>query len=260
MDIKMNLKDAVFLLGGHDLEMLEISKMLSSKGIRFYDENLKWDNAHLSKYSNRLNDTDFFVGIELITDIKTPTHYLLIDHHNENAEKPSAIKQVAELFDITLTHYQLLVAANDKGYIPALEAMGATKDEIEYIRKRDRKAQGVTNEDELLGEKSIIENLTIKNGITVVKSLTSKFSTITDRLYTCNKLLIYTDDELNYFGEGISSLTLAYDNLIKQQKAYSGGGEKGFFGLNSEGIIVLGHSRIAVQKIINLLTNGKYIN
>jgi len=33
MDIKMNLKDAVFLLGGHDLEMLEISKMLSSKGI-----------------------------------------------------------------------------------------------------------------------------------------------------------------------------------------------------------------------------------
>lgn len=257
---KDNYRNAIFLLGGHDLEMLEIKEMLLSRGMIVHDENLQWDNAQLSKYRNILNDTDHFVGIELMTDIEPPIYYMLIDHHNENAGKASSIEQVAELLGITLNHDQQLVAANDKGYIPAMQAMGATTEEIEDIRKRDRKAQGVTEEDERLGEKSIEENRTIMNGITVVESLTAKFSTITDRLYPCNQILIFTDYELSYYGEGVPLLVLAFNELIKKQEAYSGGGEKGFFGLNSKGIIALENSRNAVQKTINLLTDGKHID
>ncbi len=228
----IDLKNTIFLLGGHDLEMLEIRKILLSKGLRFYDENLCWDNAKLNQYSKEFNGTDSFIGIELVADIEPPTNYLLIDHHNENAEKPSAIEQVAELLGIMLTRDQQLIAANDKEYIPAMEAMGATKQEIADIRKRDREVQGATEEDERLGEQSIRENLSIEKGITVVKSRTSKFSTITDRLYPCTRLLIYTDHELSYYGQGISQLVLAFGDLIKQHKAYSGGGENGFFGIS----------------------------
>jgi len=92
----------------------------------------------------------------------------------------------------------------------------------------------------------------------VVKSLTSHFSTITDRLYPCSKLLIYTDVELNYFGEGISKLTLAFDDLIKQKKAYTSGVKNGLFGIRSEGIYSFGNITKAINLIINLI-NKEYV-
>jgi hypothetical protein len=220
-----------FLLGGHDLEMAEIRKILDERGIIYHDRKLGWNNAKLSSYSDVLNDEDRFIGIELTTDIDPPKNYLLIDHHNENADKPSAIEQVAALLNIELTREQQLISANDKGYIPAMEAYGASADEITEIRRRDREAQGVNKEDEMFAEQSITENLTIEGGITVVKSLTSKFSTITDRLYPCNKLLIYTDNELNYYGEEVALIIQEFEKLIKNGNAYHGGGEYGYFGI-----------------------------
>jgi hypothetical protein len=146
----------VFLLGGHDLEMLTIKQLLIANGFseekNIADLNLKW-GAKLSEYQNLFNDDQTFVGIELIQDIDPPPHYLNIDHHNENANKPSSIEQVAELVGIELTREQQLIAANDKGFIPAMEIFGATHEEIADIRRRDRKAQGVTKEDERLGER-----------------------------------------------------------------------------------------------------------
>jgi hypothetical protein len=253
MDSKSSVIKSIFLLGGHDLEMLEIKKILLSEGISYFDKNLLWANAKLSQYIGVLNNTNHFVGIELITDMETPANYTLIDHHNENAEKPSAIEQVADFLGIELTRDQLLVAANDKGYIPAMEVMGATSEEIADIRKRDRGAQGVTEEDEQQADISIQEHLSVNNGITVVKSLTSKFSTITDRLYPCDKLLIYTDNELTYFGKNVLRLELAFESLINQKKAYYGGGENGFFGLTNEGITLLGDKNNLIDQIINLL-------
>ena len=73
------------------MNILEISEILTNKGISFYDENLKWDNAHLSYYKDKLNDSDLFVGIELKSDCREPKNYFLIDHHNENSEKHSSI-------------------------------------------------------------------------------------------------------------------------------------------------------------------------
>lgn len=226
----------VFLLGGHDLEMQEIKSILDYNKLAYFDNNLEW-GAKLSDYRSLFNVSRTFIGIELTQDIDPPQHYIDIEHHNENSHKPSSLEQVIELLksklglEIESTRDLQLIAANDKGYIPAMLQMGATPEEVTNIRHRDRKAQGVTKEDERLAEQSIRENCSNDGGITVVKSLTTRFSTITDRLYPCNRLLIYTDHELTYYGENVSRLILAFKDLIKQQKAYSGGSENGFFGI-----------------------------
>lgn len=149
----------VFLLGGRDLEMITIKRMLIDSGFEepesIADLNLQW-GAKLSAYQNRFNDELTFVGIELSQDIVPPPHYINIDHHNENANKPSSIEQIAKLLGIELTREQQLIAANDKGFIPAMEALGATREEIVDIRRRDREAQGVTEKN------VVIRNVKIK--------------------------------------------------------------------------------------------------
>ena len=257
----MNRPDYLFLIGGSDLEMVTIKRLLTANGFadgqNIADHHLQW-GAKLSNYQDLFNDTRTFVGIELTRDIPPPSHYIEIDHHNENSHKSSSLEQVIDLLkkdlgiEIEFTRELQLIAANDKGYIPAMLELKATKEEIADIRQRDRKAQGVTAEDEQLAEQSIRENCTQEGGITVVKSLTSKFSAITDRIYPCPKLLIYTDQELTFYGEGASLLNSAFSELVKQNLAYSGGGENGFFGISalSENYTEM---RELAQSIINIL-------
>ena len=173
----ISFNDYIFLLGGHDLEMLEIKKILDEKKLKYYDSKLVW-GAKLSSYTSHFDDQQFFVGIELNIDCPTPKHYIEVDHHNQKSNLPSSIEQIAELLDIELNRDQLLIAANDKGYIPALEAAGATSDEILKIRKADRVAQGVTEEDERLAKLSIENHSYNIGNVTVIESLTSKFSAI----------------------------------------------------------------------------------
>ena len=229
----MSLDKFTFLLGGCDLEMLEISKVLKSLNIRYYDEGLSWTEAFLSRYAKILNNDDFFVGVELKSDITEPAHYKLIDHHNKLSSNLSSLEQVAALLGVKLTWEQQLIAANDRGYIPAMNALGASKEEIENIRLRDRQAQGATANDEKLAEKSIEKNLSVIEGITVIRSLTARFSTITDRLYPCGRLLIFNEESLTYYGEGISALDREFEKQVKQDIAYYGGS---FFGFTVEAI------------------------
>ena len=151
----------LFLLGGHDLEMQEIVKLLQNQKCRqidssieempdcaYVDKNLSW-GAKLSEYRDvlqRFGDRNDIIiyGIELNEDITPPSNYAAIDHHNERADRPSSLEQVAELFGVKLDRWQRLVAANDKGYIPEMKKMCATDEEIEAIREADRKAQGVS--------------------------------------------------------------------------------------------------------------------
>lgn len=152
----------VFLLGGHDLEMETIRKLLESIGFsdldsspagngHFADRNLRWDNSFLSKYSDILETYGnrngcHIYGIELRPDppagksdgqsdkpdgqrIALPANYTLIDHHDEDSGKESSLEQV---FKILQTHYAKdiewtreleLVAANDSKYIPGMKAI-----------------------------------------------------------------------------------------------------------------------------------------
>src|SRR3989339_371037 len=217
------MNDTIFLIGGYDLEMKEIRAILTERGCRFVDRNLRW-GAKLSDYQDLFNNKDLFIGIEITPDIAPPLHYQAIDHHNENSDMPSSIEQLAKKLGIVLDNRQQLITANDSGYIPAMVAMGTAQEEIEEIRRLDREAQGVTEIDEQLAQESIQNHLSITGHVTVVKSLTSRFSAITDRLYPCPRLLVYTDRELTYYGIGAGKLQHRFAGLLKENKVYSGGG------------------------------------
>ena len=211
-----------FLLGGRDLEMFEIRKLLEINGFQekydFLDKQLSW-GAKLSDYANDFALDRINVAIELTEDIPSPKQYLRIDHHNDYSNRPASIEQIAELLGIELTYYQQLVAANDKGYIPAMKAMGATEKEIAEIRQKDRQVQGVTKEDEDLAEQSIQKHLEVQKGVTIVYALTSRFATIADRLHgkTNNMLLIYNDNELTYYGICKDFVAELFNKLIEKK-------------------------------------------
>lgn len=131
--------------------------------------------------------------------------------------------------EVESTRELQLVAANDKGYIPAVLELKATKEEVADIRQRDKEALDITEEDERLAEQSILNYKSIGKEITVIKSLTSRFASITDRLYTYSKSLIYNNNELTCYGEGVKELSELSTELSKKLEAYSGGGDKGYW-------------------------------
>lgn len=231
----------LFLLGGYDLEMVEIQKLLEANEVPFLDANLGWDNAiweayrrdpYLVQILQALEEDKQVFGIELRG--KAVENCGLIDHHNEQQHLPSAIEQVASLLGLKLDRRQQLVAANDKGYIPAMKEMGATQDEIDEIRKADREAQGVTDEEEAEALKSINKSSEVVNEIWIVKTELKKFSPITDYLFgKAEKKIIYNEETLNYYGKEVNTVSSFFDQHIKSGKSYKGGGDEGYFGFDA---------------------------
>ncbi len=252
----MSNKNFLFLLGGHDLEMLEIAGMLREHGMAFIDLKLKW-GAKLSAYQSFFANDKTTVGIELIRDIAPPQNYIDIDHHNDRSNEPASIEQVAALLGIALTRYQQLVAANDKGYIPAMLAMGATEEEIWSIRLKDRQAQGATEELEKAAEIALQQAVYAGN-ILLVKAESTPFSPITDRIWQVPQKIVYTNAELTYFGKGIDILQTHFASLIDERKAYSGGGGQGFFGLANGSFHQTEIEKI-IFEIVELLGNPQCI-
>jgi len=243
-----NIKnEPVFLLGGYDLEMVEIKKLLIKYNKHYIDRKLSW-GARVSKYQDIIHPSTHYYGIELIEDMELPKNYIAIDHHNEHQDNKSSLEQIAKILNVELSRYQKLVALNDSGYIPAMQKFGATEVEIELIRERDREAQGTTQEDELLAERSIDERNMIQN-IVSIEAQTKHFSAIADRLYFMNikDYILYDDKKLIYYGKNIARLVKNYKQEIEKKKMYYGG-NNGFFGL-AEG---RGYN---VEKIVKLRDN-----
>ena len=249
----------VFLLGGVDLEMQEIRNILESQGILHYDKGLGWSNACLSAYSEELKEYESkgykIFGVELKRDIDLPANYTVIDHHNEYNSRKSSLEQVADVIGVRLTREQQLVAANDSAYISGMLAMGATDEEIAKIRLMDRKAQGATEEDEESAEVSIKENLVSHKNITVVKSLTPRFSCICDRLYHNDSLLVYTDSEWTYYGVYKQLLIEHFASEIAEGKVYYGGSESGYVGMG-QGVLPTDQIESIVKDIVKVIENA----
>ncbi|MBR2879396.1 MAG: hypothetical protein IKC02_01845, partial [Oscillospiraceae bacterium] len=144
---------------------------------------------------------------------------VVIDHHDSYAGRPAALLQVLHLLGQQPTRWQTLVAANDAGYYPAMEAMSATKAEMDAVRAFDRAHQlaeepygsgnwvaKFTPADEAEVERAIAAAKEV-NGVTILLMSHSKTAAATDRLYETGKeqrLLILTDagesHEVNFFG------------------------------------------------------------
>lgn len=226
----------IFLLGGNDLEMTTIKNLLVNAGEQFETHDLRWDNAKLSSYEKTLeeygNSPDYQIyGVELNEDIPHPDNYVRIDHHNDFANKPSSLEQVATLLGFAMDRHMQLVAANDSRYIPGMIKLGASREEIDDIRRADRAAQGISEgDDERLAEESLKSCKGDASNLYVVKSLTSKFSTICDRMYPYRRLLIYNDDIAEFYGEEVNDLTSLFKSELDAKKMYHGGGDSGYLG------------------------------
>jgi hypothetical protein len=252
----MTEKKKIFLLGGYDLEMIEIKALCeTAPNVEVIDKHLTW-GALLSAYQDELkryaDGTKYEIyGIELgENDLQfvPPDNYHSIDHHNGREDEPAAIEQTVALLNIKLNDYHRLVAANDSGYIPAMERTGASREQIDEIRRRDRAAQGVTAEDEQKAKKSVAENLQQYGDLLVVKSETPRFSPLCDLLFPYEKLLIYTDKELVYYGKGKNLLVEHFHKEIAEGKMYHGGGDKGYFGISNRYF-----SKDKINEIINII-------
>ena len=237
----------VFFLGGYDAEMVEIKKILEEQRIEFFDKNLSW-GASLSAYKHDLKNLSpekVPVFIELRLDRPYPENSIIIDHHGEKAgkDKKTSIEQVANLLGITLNRKQQLISANDRGHIRAMRKICAEDKEIEEIRLMDRKAQGVTDDDERLAEESISHKTErVGDSAVIVDSLTDKTSPVVDRLYNDFKhIFVYTPGgALNYFGEGevVCRLTEIYEKKKQDNPSVNfwyGGDlpDYGFFGADA---------------------------
>ena len=268
----MREKKRLFLLGGHDLEMIEIEKLLRQEGCKeiesladtkegacFYaDRNLSWSDAELEAYQDLLPFEGEIYGIELRHVDKPPPNYILLDHHGPLWCRPSALEQVAELFDIPLDRHRQLVAANDKGHIAALKAMNATEEEIASIRAEDRRAQGVSEAQERQAEEDA-KKVEKRSDLYIVRSTLEHFSPLVDRLTMAGKtpLIVYNDKSLNYYGPDALKLAEHYKEAVDRGQAYYGGNPPGYFGLTEAYFDTKTPEEIKEEIIATLLTNDR---
>lgn len=211
-------KERVYVIPSNDAEAVAIGDMLREQGYQD-GKNLfvtkqawgaSWDNLE-QDIKEAVDKTDFPVyGIELQGQTLTDkTHN--IDHHayqNDDRSNPkSSIEQVAKLEGVSLTRKQELIAANDRAFIPGMEKLGATREEIQEIRALDRSAQGITEEQEKQAVKAIKEAEIIEgpDGMktVIVHMPHSKCATVTDRMYGeyDNLLCVCGDGETDFYGK-----------------------------------------------------------
>lgn len=250
------MKKIVFLLGGYDLEMITIKALLDKKGIPYLDKKLSW-GAKLGAYKEEfeaLEEYDTVYGIELIEDITPPKNYIAIDHHGDAWSHPSSIEQVAKILKIKLNRYEQLVAENDKGHIAAMRAFGASDSEINKIRKEDRKAQGVSEDDE---KRAIIDaaNVRKKGSLYIVKTTLESFSPLLDLMLLQYKkpLVIYSEHSLVYYGDKVLQLVEEFSDAIADAWVYYGGNPPGYIGFTKKFIDDTKIEKIIqrIEKIMN---------
>ncbi|MEW6127209.1 MAG: hypothetical protein AB1757_09235 [Acidobacteriota bacterium] len=208
-----------FFLGGRDLEMLTIRELLERHApFAFCDKNLVW-GAKASDYKEEIEKAIIQgktpVFIELTVDLDLADEQIItIDHHGKRAgsDKPTSLHQVFELLNLPSeqwTRWHDLVAANDRGHIKAMKEIGATQEEIKQVRAADRRAQGVTEEEEQKAEEAVRNARVLLDGkLTAVNLPHSRTSPITDRLEKdlsgtgYENLLVISPDQVNFFGTG----------------------------------------------------------
>lgn len=225
MNIHPFPSDSVFFLGGYDLEMVTIRDILMSRGQIVRDHGLAWgakSSDYRAEITASLDTRKTPVLVELVDDLNLlPSRIIMVDHHGSQAGK-EMLTSLEQIFaGLNLPQYQwsrhyALVSANDRGYIPAMLEINATKDEIQDIRPMDRKLQGITEAEEREAEAALSNLQLLAEGeLTVVHLPHRKSAAICDRLDITTggngyrNLLIICPGEIDYFGLGSVVCALA---------------------------------------------------
>lgn len=238
-------EDYTFFLGGRDLEMVTIKELLERElPAHTHDKGLGW-GARASDYREEIEAQIAHgktpVLVELHDDLGVAEcSAILIDHHGRRAgsDRPTSLHQVFELLGLPAgkwTRWFDLVAANDRAYIPGLQAIGATPEEIVNVRAADRAAQGITQQQEAEAERAVADARVLAAGsLTVVQLTHGRTAAVTDRMEPAlggpgyQNLLVLSPDQVNFFGAG--RIVLALDQAFPA--GWYGGAlpERGFWG------------------------------
>jgi hypothetical protein len=257
MNYQKNQK--LFCLGGHDLEMLTIKQLLEENAQPVLDKQLNWGaaaSAYSSEIEHALQQNITPVLIELQNDLKRNTEQIIfIDHHGSEAgeDQPTALHQVFELLCLPVqqwTRWFELVAANDRGYIPALQALKTSQAEIIQVRQADRCAQGISFADEIAAQEAIATmEIKADGALNVVYLNHSRTTAVVDALHPAlggvgyQNCLVVSLQELNFFGDGqcVQALAQAFPD------SWYGGSlpTRGFWGSQC----------VETKKVIDFLVN-----
>lgn len=215
VDRPTSAKESVFFLGGHDLEMSEIARILRQRGVQLVDHNLNWTRAIFSEYESDIRAAVLEGKRPVLVELRDiPADMLafveIIDHHGpESGDRLTSLEQVLALIGSpSLTREQQLIAANDKGYIEGMAEIGATQEEIKRIRRMDREAQGITADQEAAAVTAIESRDDFIEGLTIICIPHEKSAAVTDRLSKLaggpgyKTLLIESPHESEVFGDG----------------------------------------------------------
>lgn len=204
----------------NDLEAKTIIEMLQREGEDFLVTGQGWGAAWgkleeeiKAKIEEAKREQKTIYGVELQGDSNGAIN---VDHHtygeDDRSNPKSSIEQVAEILGVELTLDEKFVSANDKGFIPAMEKLGAElglsaedlQEIIANIRMRDREMQGITPEQEAQAQEAVekLGEIAEKRDYIQLDLPHSKTATITDRLYGKydNLLITSGDGETNFYG------------------------------------------------------------
>lgn len=234
----------------NDAESVVIKEMLEKNKIEHYVTTQSWgaswaglENEIVEKINSAISEGKTVYGVELKGP--APVGCKNIDHHfyfgDDRTTKKSSLEQVAELLGIKkLTSFEQFVAANDVGHVSGMMKLGQKLHipgaEVLYlvhqVRKMDRDAQGITEDEMALAKKAISSKTQIKSVI-VVNLPHSKATTVTDQMigaYT--RLLVITPTISVFFGDGKTVLALKEYFSAKGVNCWAGGDlpNEGFFG------------------------------
>lgn len=213
-------KNKVFIVPNNDLEAHTIIEMLEREGVEVLVTGqawgASWENLEpeiQQAIEKAKAEGKEIYGVELQGDSKGAHN---VDHHiygeDDRTNPEASIEQVAKILEIEMSLDERFVAANDKGYIPAMEKLaeelGLSKEDTEAIinniRMRDRQMQGVTLEQEAQAALAVeqLGKIEEKRPYIQMSLPHSKTSTITDRLYGKydNLLITSADGETNFYG------------------------------------------------------------
>jgi len=243
-------QELAFFLGGCDLEMITIRALLDGHvpHDRVHDQNLDW-GASVDSYSGELRlalENELTPVLIELRDAdawnqQVGNRCVVVDHHDRRSglDRPSSLRQVFDLLECPVdawTRWFELVDANDKGHVHALQAVGASMDEMREVRARDRAAQGITPLEEEQARRAAQQAKVVLNGhLTLVEIPHDRTSPVADALDEVlggpgfENLLILGKTGRHFFGKG-SAVT----QLKQRFGGWSGGmlPERGFWGVD----------------------------
>jgi hypothetical protein len=233
-----------FVLGGNDAEMVRIKEILDAQGIGSVQPNKFWgpksfrpDQIGIETMAPSASNRIVFVECAPAPEFPVVKAHVVIDHHGDNAGLPASILQVLDLLHMEPTRWDLVVAANDSGWFPGLQKLGATVEEMAVVRLADRSAQGITSEHEAEAKRALGAPVEMIGNIRVIRMVHSKTTPVIDRLAVeaiatrkpipaC--LILSEDGEVNLVGTADGALCKSlFDRYreggLKPAKAWAGG-------------------------------------